>query len=117
MHPAQALINLINFPVPRQLGDFDGSEGRATPLNQLSCRAALTFKCHRPSTPVERTVDRPTLRPKVPQAYTTKLFCPQSVAAILVGDVSLADGMHCYSGLEKTKRSASLEIYRGDGRE
>jgi hypothetical protein len=54
----------------------------------------VSFKCHRPSTLAERTVDRLTLRPKVPQAYTAKLFCPQSVAAVWVGDVSLADGMH-----------------------
>jgi hypothetical protein len=48
----------------------------------------------------------------------TKLFCPQSVTAVLVGDTSLADGMHYFSGVGKTKCSTNgLEIYRGDERE
>jgi hypothetical protein len=118
MHPTHALINPINFPVHRPIGGCDCSEGRASPLSSLSYRAAPTFKCHRPSTLVERAVDRLTLRPKVGQAYTTKLFCPQRVAAVLVGEVSLADRVHCLRGVEKTTCSANaLEIYRGDGRE
>ena len=95
MHPTQTLIHPINCPVHRQLGDYDGQRRPGFAFDRFSYRAAFTFKCRRLSTLGERTVGRLTRGPKVPQAQTTKLFCPQSVAAVLVGDASLADGMHC----------------------